>query len=100
MVLKIILLQLTMMNHHFLLWFLCLQNMKSIFINLVHILFVRQGSNDFPQLAAGDGGKSNKVDDIISFGTPRNIMDVRKLYPGRLVEEVTKKGGDHEPRRR
>ena len=50
-----------------LLRFLRLQHVKHVFVYLVHVLFVRDGGDDFP---AGDGGDCAEVDDVITFGAP------------------------------
>jgi hypothetical protein len=72
--------------------FLRLQHMKHVFVYLVHVFlvhvfFVRDGGDDFPWFAAGDGGDCAEVDNIIAFGAPWDVVDV-----GELVWEVGKGG--------
>lgn len=72
----VILLFLTMVNLFLFLGLLGLKNMKCVIVKFVHILFIRNNGYNFPRLSGGDCSKGH---DIVSFGTPGNIMNICKL---------------------
>ena len=77
--------------------FLRLQDVKCIIVQFVQIFIIRNNSHNLARLSGSDRAK---VNDIVSFGTPRNIVNICKLSTKVRVEKRDKKISDHVPRRR
>ena len=69
--------------HLLLLWrFLRLQHMQRIVVELIHIFFVGDDSDNFAWFTGGNGAEGGG---IVTFGAPGDVVDICKLF-ARLSE--------------